>query len=135
MPQSLSRVLIHLVFSTKHRRPFITAEHSKDVFSYLAGTLKNLNCPSIIVGGMPDHVHLLFAQARTLSISTIVEELKKESSKWAKSQVHPEFYWQNGYGAFSVRPVPKPEGSALHRDTTSASSQKNIPRRISRTIA
>lgn len=109
MPQSLSRVLVHLVFSTKHRQPFIDPDKRKSVFSYLAGTLKNLDCPSIIVGGMPDHVHLLFAQARTLSISKIVEELKKESSKWAKSLVDPEFYWQNGYGAFSVSPSQSPK--------------------------
>ncbi len=53
---------------------------------------------------MPDHVHLLFVQARTLSLSQVVEEVKKESSRWAKEVVHPDFYWQNGYGAFSVSP-------------------------------
>ncbi len=102
MPQSLSRVLVHLVFSTKNREPFIAAEHRDRVFEYLAGTLKGLKCPAVIVGGMPDHVHLLFAQARTLSLSEVVEEVKKQSSKWAKEIVHPDFYWQKGYGAFSV---------------------------------
>jgi len=100
----LSRVLIHLVFSTKNREPFIGAGHRDRVFSYLGGTLKGINCPPVIVGGMPDHVHLLFALARTLSVSQVVEEVKKESSKWAKGVVHPAFYWQNGYGAFSVSP-------------------------------
>jgi REP-associated tyrosine transposase len=104
MPQSLSRVLVHLVFSTKNREPFITAQHRERVFEYLGGTLNAIKCPVLIVGGMPDHVHLLFAQARTLSLSEIVEEVKKESSKWAKTFVHPDFYWQNGYGAFSVSP-------------------------------
>ena len=104
MPQSLSRVLVHLVFSTKNREPFIAAEHRERVFEYLAGTLSAIKCPTVIVGGMPDHVHLLFVQARTLSLSEVVEEVKKESSKWAKEVVHPEFYWQNGYGAFSVSP-------------------------------
>ncbi|HSQ58470.1 MAG TPA: transposase, partial [Gemmata sp.] len=74
------------------------------VFEYLAGTLNALKCPAIIVGGMPDHVHLLFVQARTLALSEVVEEVKKESSKWAKAVVHRDFYWQNGYGAFSVSP-------------------------------
>jgi REP element-mobilizing transposase RayT len=60
-----------------------------------------------LVGGMPDHVHLLFVQARILSLSDIVEDLKKESSRWAKTAIHPDFYWQNGYGAFSVSPVER----------------------------
>jgi REP element-mobilizing transposase RayT len=104
VPQSLARVLVHLVFSTKNREPFIPLEHRNRMFAYLAGTLNAIDCPAVIVGGMPDHVHLLFVQARTLSLSKVVEELKKESSKWAKAHVHPGFYWQNGYGAFSVSP-------------------------------
>jgi len=104
MAQSLSRVLVHLVFSTKNREPLITAEHRDRLFDYLGGALNAIKCPVVIIGGMPDHVHLLFAQARTLSLSEVVEEVKKESSKWAKTIVHPEFYWQNGYGAFSVSP-------------------------------
>ena len=81
MPQSLARVLVHLIFSTKHRQPFIESKHRKSTFSYLAGTLNNLECPAIIVGGMPDHVHLLFALSRNLAPKKVVEELKKESSK------------------------------------------------------
>ncbi len=102
MPQSLSRILIHLVFSTKNREPFISPAKQNQTFSYLAGTLNANDCPAIIVGGMPDHVHLLFALGKTLSISKVVEELKKESSKWAKQNIHPAFFWQSGYGAFSV---------------------------------
>jgi REP-associated tyrosine transposase len=79
MAQSLSRVLIHLVFSTKNREPLITPDHRDRLFDYLGGTLNGLKCPPVLVGGMPDHVHLLFVQARTLSLSVIVEELKKES--------------------------------------------------------
>ena len=104
MPQSLSRVLIHLVFSTKNREPFIAPESRERVFTYLGGTLNALDCPAIRVGGMADHVHLLFVLSRTLSISNAVEQVKKESSKWAKEHVHPAFYWQNGYGSFSVSP-------------------------------
>lgn len=104
MPQSLSRIVIHLVFSTKSRQPFIQPDKRERAFSYLAGTLNNLDCPAIIVGGMPDHVHLLFLQSRTMAMSRVVEEVKKESSKWAKEAIHPDFYWQNGYGAFSVSP-------------------------------
>ena len=104
MPQSLARVLVHLVFSTKNREPFITAKHRDRLFAYLGGALNGIDCPVIKVGGMPDHVHLLFVQARTLSLSKVVEEVKKESSKWAKKHIHPGFYWQSGYGAFSVSP-------------------------------
>mgnify|MGYP000025204587 CR=1 FL=1 len=109
MPQSLSQVLVHLVFSTKHRQPFIMPDKRKALFAYLAGTLNQMKCPCIVVGGMPDHVHLMFAQARTLSMSEIVEELKKESSKWAKAMIHAEFYWQNGYGVFSVSQSQSPK--------------------------
>jgi REP element-mobilizing transposase RayT len=102
MPQSLARVLVHLVFSTKNREPLIAAEHRERTFAYLAGTLNAIDCPAVIVGGVADHVHLLFVLARTLPLSKAVEEVKKQSSKWAKEHVHPAFYWQNGYGAFSV---------------------------------
>jgi len=112
MPQSLARVLVHLVFSTKNREPFIGADSRDRTFAYLAGTLNAIHCPAVIVGGMPDHVHLLFVLARTLPLSKVVEEVKKESSKWAKEHVHPEFYWQNGYGAFSVSPSNVPQVTA-----------------------
>ena len=78
------------------------------MFYYLGGTLKNIECPPIKIGGMPDHVHLLFALHRTRSISKVVEEVKKESSIWAKDIFHPDFYWQSGYGAFSVSPSNVP---------------------------
>jgi REP element-mobilizing transposase RayT len=104
MPQSLARVLVHLVFSTKNREPFIGPQHRSRTFAYLAGTLNAIDCPVVTVGGVADHVHLLFVLGRTLPLSRAVEEVKKESSKWAKANVHPGFYWQNGYGAFSVSP-------------------------------
>jgi REP element-mobilizing transposase RayT len=102
MSQSLARVLIHLVFSTKNRELFITPEKRERLFAYLGGTLNAIDCPVVTVGGMPDHVHVLFVLGRTVALSKAVEEVKKESSKWAKEHIHPQFYWQNGYGAFSV---------------------------------
>lgn len=109
MPQSLSRINIHLVCSTKNRQPLITPAHRDRSFQYLGGTLNGIGCPVIKVGGVADHVHLLFVLARTMSVSEVVEELKKESSKWAKQHIHAEFYWQNGYGAFSVSPSNVPQ--------------------------
>jgi putative transposase len=102
MPQSLARNVVHLVFSTKHREPFIVPDVRDELFAYLAGTLNAIECPAIRVGGVADHVHLLFVLAKTLPLCKAVEEVKKESSKWAKERVHPNFYWQTGYGAFSV---------------------------------
>jgi REP element-mobilizing transposase RayT len=102
MPQSLARNVIHLVFSTKNREPFITPAIRARLHAYLAGTANELGCHAIKVGGVADHVHILFALAKTLSLSKAVEEIKKSSSKWMKENGVPRFYWQNGYGAFSV---------------------------------
>ena len=105
MPQSLSNVLLHLVFSTKHRQPFLRRPELRDVMTgYLVGTLRNLQCPSLIVGVVEDHVHVLCNLHRTISIAKLVEELKKSSSARIKEQGPQlrEFHWQNGYGVFSV---------------------------------
>ena len=109
MPQSLSRVLVHLVFSTKNRTPFLRPDVRARTFEYLGGALNAIDCPVIQVGGTDDHVHLLFVLGRTAAVSRVVEELKKQSSKWAKRNVDRSFYWQAGYGVFSVSPslVPK----------------------------
>ena len=104
MSQSLARNVVHLIFSTKHREPFIVPEVRADLFGYLAGALKAINCPALRIGGVADHVHLLFVLSKNLALSGAVEEIKKESSKWAKQKIHPKFYWQTGYGAFSVSP-------------------------------
>ena len=72
--------------------------------SYLIGTCQNLECPSIVVGGVEDHVHILCRFGRSISVSDLIRELKRESSKWFKDEfpLMQEFYWQSGYGAFSV---------------------------------
>ena len=92
MAQSLARVLVHLVFSTKNREPFLIPGVRERAFAYLGGTLNAMECPVVAVGGVADHVHLLFVLGRTVSISAVVEQVKKESSKWAKRPVHPNFY-------------------------------------------
>lgn len=107
MSQSLAQVYLHVVFSTKDRRPFLTEETiQRELFAYLAGTCKNLESPAVKVGGVEDHVHILCRLARTISIADLVRELKRESSKWLKSQATnlKAFQWQDGYGAFSVSP-------------------------------
>ena len=107
MPQSLAQIYLHVVFSTKNRAPLLQDRVLRDrTHAYLAGTCRNLHSPSLIVGGVADHVHLLLRFGRELTISSLVRELKRESSKWIKG-LAPDltaFYWQQGYGAFSVSP-------------------------------
>lgn len=104
MPQSLARVLVHLVFSTKDRVPLLTPVISTELHPYLAVVLRDNDCPPLRVGGIQDHVHLLFGLSRTQSIAKVVEMLKTSSSKWIKSKgpEYAQFHWQAGYGAFSV---------------------------------
>jgi REP element-mobilizing transposase RayT len=104
MPQSLARLHIHLVFSTKNREPIITDAVRDALHAYLATVLQNLGCAPVLINSVEDHAHLLFDLARTVSISLAVEDVKKASSKWIKTQ-GPEFAgfaWQSGYGAFAV---------------------------------
>ena len=104
MPQSLSAVYIHLVFSTKERRPFLRDETVREsLHSYLGGISKQLECGPIITGGMEDHVHLLARFGRTITQAEWVKELKRVSNLWLKEQ-HSirDFEWQGGYADFSV---------------------------------
>jgi REP element-mobilizing transposase RayT len=105
MPQSLAKILVHSVFSTKDRRPFLH-EHllRQELHKYLGGILARLECQPIIVGGVEDHVHLLCALSRTCEPAAMIKEAKRASSLWLKTR-GPElqnFAWQNGYGIFSV---------------------------------
>lgn len=105
MPQSLARVVLHVVFSTKHRVPFLRdGEVRTRTHAYMAGVLQNLGCEPILINGVQDHVHLLCNLSRTVTIAQVVEEAKKATSKWMKEQGahYGEFFWQGGYGAFSV---------------------------------
>jgi putative transposase len=105
VPQSLAKVLVHLVWSTKNRYPFLTdKEIREELQAYLGGTCNALDCPVLIVGGISDHVHILCSLSRNLSVAKLVGELKRGSSKWIKTKgrMLSKFAWQNGYGAFSV---------------------------------
>lgn len=105
MPQSLSAVYIHLVFSTKHRRPLLRdASRRGALHAYLGSVSKNLDCPPILVGGVQDHVHLLCRLARTIAQAEWVKELKRVSNLWLQDQGpgYADFQWQGGYADFSV---------------------------------
>ena len=105
MPQSLSSVYLHLVFSTKGRRAFLRDKPLRDsLHAYLGGISKQLDCPPIRVGGVEDHVHLLAGLGRTITQAEWVKELKRVSNLWVKGQAsdRSDFQWQGGYACFSV---------------------------------
>jgi putative transposase len=103
MPQSLSKIWTHLIFSTKDRYPFLNDDTIRqEMHTYVASILKSHNCPTLIVGGVADHIHALFVLSKNDSIAAIVYEIKRSSSKLAKIKGLKKFYWQSGYGAFSV---------------------------------
>jgi len=99
MPQSLSRVILHITFSTKNREPWLDSNVRPRIHAYLATICRD-------VGGVADHVHIVTTLARTVSQAQLVEQIKKASSKWIKAlDAHYRgFFWQRGYGAFSVSP-------------------------------
>jgi REP element-mobilizing transposase RayT len=105
MPQSLAKVLVHTVFSTKDRRAFLRDENIRgELHCYLGGILRQLDCQPIIVGGAEDHVHLLSTLSRTCAMAEMVKEVKRGSSLWIKTKGADlrDFSWQNGYGIFSI---------------------------------
>jgi REP element-mobilizing transposase RayT len=107
MPQTLIQIYVHLVFSTKNRQPFLRDKSLRDnLHAYLAGICETQHAPAIIIGGVEDHVHLLCRLAKTLDVSTLIRELKRDSSKWIKEHDPrlADFAWQNGYAALSISP-------------------------------
>ncbi len=107
MPQSLVHNYMHITFSTKDRYPFIDKNISEQLYSYLGGICKNLECNPIIIGGHKDHIHILCLLSRKIALMKLIEELKSHSSKWikTKNKMYQSFYWQRGYGGFSVNPT------------------------------
>jgi putative transposase len=105
MPQSLSHVLLHVVFSTKNRTPWLRdLEVRKGAHAYLAGACKTQGCHAKLINGVDDHVHILCELSRTVTIAGLLEAVKIESSKWVKTQgaAWRDFFWQRGYSVFSV---------------------------------
>jgi len=106
MGQSLVKNYIHLVFSTKHRKPLIHPPVEAELHAYLGGICNKLECPVIKVSGYTDHIHILCMLSKKIALMKLMEELKSHSSKWIKTKGtgYESFYWQDGYGAFSVNP-------------------------------
>lgn len=114
MAQSLTQLYVHLVFSTKHRAPLITEEIKDDLWSYMGGICNNLDCPVVRIGGYTDHVHIACGLSKKITLIKLLEEVKKSSSRWIKEKYTRcnNFYWQNGYAAFSIS--PQHLGSIVH---------------------
>ena len=106
MPQSLGKVILHIIFSTKDREPWLDSTVRSRVHAYLATICRNLGGEVSCVGGVADHVHIVTTLPRAFSQSELLEAIKKPSSKWIKvlETRYRGFFWQRGYGAFSVSP-------------------------------
>ena len=106
MGQSLVKNYIHIVFSTKHRQHLIHERVEEELYAYIGGTCKNLECHPIKIGGYTDHIHILCMLSKKIALMKLLEEVKSHSSKWMKTKGDDlkNFYWQDGYGAFSVNP-------------------------------
>src|SRR3954465_4307430 len=104
MAQSLAKVYIHLVFSTKTRRPLLPPTPFEPLHRYAQGIFKDQKCHMVEMNNVADHVHILLDLHRTASISGVVMHVKKGTSRWLKEQgpEYPDFDWQDGYGAFSL---------------------------------
>ncbi len=104
MSHTYVRLIIHAVFSTRERLPYLVEEHREDVFSYMGGILREIRCDSLAINGTADHVHIVFRTPGTLAVAEIMQLVKGNSSKWIheKRVLKRAFEWQRGYAAFSV---------------------------------
>ena len=107
MGQSLVKNYIHVIFSTKRRVPLIRQPVQDELNSYIGGICRGMECQPIKIGGFTDHIHILCLLSKKIALMKLLEEVKSHSSKWMKTKgtILKNFYWQNGYGAFSVNPT------------------------------
>jgi len=117
MPQSFTKLYAHLIFSTKNRGLFLDDDIRPRGYGYLATVIRDLDSPFVVVGGVADHVHILFDLGKMHAPVEFVEHVKRESSKFVKTlgAKYKEFYWQRGYGMFSVSPTHRAEVEAYVR--------------------
>ena len=101
MASTLTRNLLHVTFSTKRREPLIPASLEHDLYAYTGGICRNMNSWLIAAGSTSDHIHLLVVLAKTVSLSELMLNVKRDTSKWMKASA-PTFAWQDGYFAFSI---------------------------------
>ncbi|MEI6534631.1 MAG: IS200/IS605 family transposase [Verrucomicrobiaceae bacterium] len=118
MPQSLAKLYVHLVFSTKNRDRVLLDDVRPDLHAYIGGTLNGMGCGPVEINTEPDHAHVLFLLSRTEALSDVVGGLKKSATEWlrARSPNYSRFHWQAGYGAFSVSQSALDDVRAYIRD-------------------
>ena len=104
MAQSLSKLFVHLIFSTNDRYPYLTSEVRLELHAYMATVLKSSDSPALIINSVADHIHILCTLSKKWAICDLIEKVKTSTSKWIKTKggILRKFHWQNGYGAFSV---------------------------------
>jgi REP element-mobilizing transposase RayT len=104
MPHTYTNLLVHVIFSTKDRNPYLDADLRPRLFPYMGGILREMNVTPLAINGPADHVHGLLALPATASIADAMRVLKTNSSRWIHEQWPQRrgFAWQAGYGAFSV---------------------------------
>ena len=102
MAQTLGNVVVHLIFSTKQRKPLIAPDIRFELFAYLGGIVREMRGTALIVNGTCDHIHMLIRIRPAHSIADIARIVKTNSSGWIRKGGHTEFAWQSGYGVFSV---------------------------------
>ena len=104
MPRSLTNNLIHLIFSTKFHQPILDSKIDKELYPYLSKIFSSYDSPVISINGHIDHIHVLFSLSKKIALCSVIEGVKKNSSKWIKTKgsKYKNFHWQNGYAAFSV---------------------------------
>jgi putative transposase len=100
--QTLGNIVVHLIFSTKQRKPLIAPDIRSDLFAYLGGIVREIRDTALIVNGTCDHVHMLIRIRPANSIAEIARIVKTNSSGWIRKKGHKDFGWQAGYGVFSV---------------------------------
>ena len=107
MAQSLSKLFVHVVFHTKHNLPVIRPQEEKDLYAYIGSIIKINHSIPIIINGIENHIHVLFVMSKNITLAKIVEEMKRNSSRWIKTrdEHYSQFAWQAGYGGFSVSPT------------------------------
>ena len=127
MSQSLAKIYIHAIFSTKNRASCLSPDIRHELFPYMATVLQNLDCPPIIVGGEKDHLHILCALSKNLSAKDFIAKIKPPTSKWLKTKGvrFGKFQWQNGYGVFSV------SASNLYREKKYIMNQAEHHKKVS----
>lgn len=106
MGQSLVKNYIHIIYSTKHREALIREPIEFELYSCLGRLCNTEKCYPLKIGGYLDHVHILCNLSKNIALSQFLQRLKSKSSKWIKEKggLYSNFYWQDGYGAFSVSP-------------------------------